>query len=94
MVPRRDHPRVPQGGTLSFNPDRRAQGPRRRPTKTETNQERDQPLKLITKPQMETLLENGSTHYRDHKPVVKLFTPDASGTWLIGSADPEDPDLN
>ena len=48
---------------------------------------------LITDNQMDTLLENGITHYDDHKPVVKLFTPDSAGTWLIGSADPQDPDL-
>ena len=25
-------------------------------------------------------------------PAVKLFTPDASATWLISEADPDDPD--
>ena len=48
---------------------------------------------LITKPQMKELLKNGATHYDDHRPVVKLFTPDGAATWLIDSADPEDPDL-
>jgi hypothetical protein len=34
-------------------------------------------LILITKPQMKELLKNGATHYDDHRPVVKLFTPTA-----------------
>lgn len=29
----------------------------------------------------------------DHPPVVKLFTPDGSATWLLGETDPEDPDI-
>lgn len=31
--------------------------------------------------------------YIDHKPVVKLFTPDAGCTWLITELDPDDPDI-
>ena len=30
--------------------------------------------------------------YIDHKPVVKLFTPDAGRTWLLTEIDPDDPD--
>lgn len=29
---------------------------------------------------------------RDPPPVVKLFTPDASATWLLSEVDPDDPD--
>ena len=29
----------------------------------------------------------------DHKPVVKLFTPDAAATWLLTEIDPDDPDI-
>ncbi len=29
----------------------------------------------------------------DSKPVVKLFTPDASCTWLLTELDPDDPDI-
>lgn len=29
----------------------------------------------------------------DHKPVVKLFTPDAGCTWLLSELDPQDPDI-
>jgi len=28
-----------------------------------------------------------------HKPVVKLFTPDAQCTWLLSEIDPEEPDI-
>ena len=52
-------------------------------------------MKLITKAHMQQLLANGSPENRgkDHKPVVKLFTPDANATWLITEADPDDPDI-
>jgi hypothetical protein len=40
-----------------------------------------------------TLLENGARYRQnpdfDSMPVVKFFTPDASASWLIVSADPE-----
>ncbi|MDH3662468.1 MAG: DUF2958 domain-containing protein [Alphaproteobacteria bacterium] len=28
-----------------------------------------------------------------HAPVVKLFTPDANGTWLLTELDPDEPDI-
>lgn len=28
----------------------------------------------------------------DHRPVVKLFTPDANATWLLSELDPDNPD--
>ena len=57
--------------------------------------------KLITKAQMEALLENGrqsrkaqrSGRLFDPQPVVKLFTPDAQATWLLSEIDPETPDI-
>ena len=49
---------------------------------------------LIAKPQMKELLKNGATHYDDHRPVVKLFTPNGAATWLIDSAEPEDKNLD
>jgi hypothetical protein len=51
------------------------------------------PMKLIPKKQMQILLRNGAHPDADPPPVVKLFTPDAGGTWLLTSIDPEDPDL-
>lgn len=43
------------------------------------------------------LLANGERQSagdsRDRRPVVKLFTPDASATWLLTELDPADPDL-
>lgn len=52
-------------------------------------------MKLFTKPQFTQLLKNGSPENRgkDHKPVVKLFTPDANCTWLLTEIDSEDQDL-
>ena len=50
-------------------------------------------MKLVTKEQMEKLLENGRNSDRDHVPVVKIFTPDANATWLLSEAMPDDPDL-
>lgn len=52
---------------------------------------------LITDEQMAQLLANGKASAAepggiDHQPVVKLFTPDGSGTWLISEIDPEEPD--
>lgn len=42
-------------------------------------------MELFTKEQQEQLIRNGSPQHsgKDHNPVVKLFTPDAQGTWLI-----------
>jgi hypothetical protein len=39
-----------------------------------------------------TLLVNALNSERDHFPVVKLFTPDGSATWLLTEVDPDDPD--
>jgi hypothetical protein len=52
-------------------------------------------MKLFTKEQLTKLLHNGSSEHRgkDHKPVVKLFTPDAGCTWLLTEIDPEETDL-
>ena len=52
---------------------------------------------LITKAQREQLLKNGrasqGSEKIDHKPVVKLFTPDAQATWLLTELYPADPDV-
>ena len=40
-------------------------------------------MELITKSQMEKLVENGRDPDGDHRPVVKIFTPDAGCTWLL-----------
>jgi hypothetical protein len=61
-------------------------------------------MKLLTTSLREKLLANGRANrdadgiprergYIDHKPVVKLFTPDAGCTWLLTEIDPEDPDI-
>lgn len=52
-------------------------------------------MKLFTQAIYTKLLQNGSTEQRgkDHRPVVKLFTPDAQCTWLLTEIDPEQPDL-
>jgi hypothetical protein len=51
---------------------------------------------LVTADQLAQLLANGARSAAgediDPRPVVKFFTPDASATWLISEADPEDPD--
>ena len=61
-------------------------------------------MKLLTTSLREKLLANGRANrdadglprehgYIDHKPVVKLFTPDAgAATWLLTEIDPDDPD--
>lgn len=54
-------------------------------------------MQLITETIRRALINNGK-HYVcdpdfDPHPVVKLFTPDAAVTWLIVSAEPDDPDL-
>ncbi|MDM0117276.1 DUF2958 domain-containing protein [Variovorax sp. J22R133] len=52
---------------------------------------------LITDDQQAVLRANGeaarTTRDFDPAPVVKLFTPDAGATWLLGAIDPENPDL-
>jgi len=35
----------------------------------------------------------GTNGTLDFHPVVKLFTPDAGGTWLLTEIDPENPDI-
>src|SRR3954453_14860443 len=51
---------------------------------------------LITAAQRAELLVNGARSALgetiDPPPVVKLFTPDASATWLLTELDPADPD--
>jgi hypothetical protein len=47
---------------------------------------------LITEEDRVRLLANALADERDHAPVVKLFTPDASATWLITECDPDEPD--
>ena len=51
-------------------------------------------MKLFTKAQYAKLLFNGRESVRnpntDHRPVVKLFTPDAASTWLLTEIDPWD----
>ena len=60
-------------------------------------------MKLITDDQYRLMLDQGratSAAYEagreppaDHRPVVKLFTPDANCTWLLSELDPEEPDI-
>ena len=42
-------------------------------------------MKLFTQAQYQKLRKNGSEAHsgKDHKPVVKWFTPDANATWLV-----------
>jgi hypothetical protein len=47
---------------------------------------------LLTGAHLDQLLINGLAAGADHRPVVKLFTPDANATWLISEVDPDDPD--
>lgn len=54
-------------------------------------------MKLFTAEQWAKLLANGREAAKkssfNPRPVVKLFTPDASFTWLLAWVDPEQPDL-
>lgn len=59
-------------------------------------------MKLILAEHYQTLIEQGRSTAAalaegqeppDHKPVIKLFTPDANCTWLISELDPDDPDI-
>ncbi|WP_148253620.1 DUF2958 domain-containing protein [Aidingimonas lacisalsi] len=59
-------------------------------------------MKLLTTPIREKLLRNGRINAglieegrepADFLPVVKLFTPDASCTWLLMELYPGDPDI-
>lgn len=49
-------------------------------------------LTLLTVEDRVALLVNGLSGERDHKPVVKLFTPDAAATWLFTECDIDEPD--
>lgn len=58
-------------------------------------------MTLLTQAQIAQLSENGRRQAAvrgtddeiDFKPVVKLFTPDAAGTWLLTEIEPDDPDI-
>jgi hypothetical protein len=59
-------------------------------------------MKLLTNSIREQLLRNGRIQQAlaeegkadaDFLPVVKLFTPDASCTWLLTELDPDEPDI-
>lgn len=55
-------------------------------------------MKLLTESQRAKLIENGRRQAEvkgtsdeiDFEPVVKLFTPDGAGTWLLTEIDPLD----
>ena len=46
-------------------------------------------MKLFTEKQRTALLANGAQRGADHVPVVKLFNPSGSATWLLSELDPE-----
>lgn len=54
-------------------------------------------MKLFTREQFALLLLNGEAFDADPdfnpKPIVKLFNPVGSATWLIASVDPNNPDI-
>lgn len=59
-------------------------------------------MKLITKRQMDRLAANGRVNAArmegdgdtvDFKPVVKLFCPWGTASWLLTKIDPEEPDI-
>ena len=59
-------------------------------------------MELLTHSIRQALLRNGRLRQQfqedgnaepDFLPVVKLFTPDASCTWLLTELDPDDPDI-
>ena len=49
-------------------------------------------MKLITVPLHRRLLANGARPGADHVPVLKLFDPCGSATWLFTEMDPDHPD--
>ena len=49
-------------------------------------------MKLVTAPLHRRLLANGAHPGDDHVPVLKLFDPSGSATWLFTECDPGDPD--
>jgi len=50
-------------------------------------------MQLFTKDIEQKLLANGRNRDQDHAPVVKIFNPMGSATWLLSEIDPEAPDL-
>lgn len=54
-------------------------------------------MKLLLPDHVAKLAQNGFAFSIDGdddlEPVVKLFTPDASCTWLLVMSDPDDPDI-
>jgi len=50
-------------------------------------------MKLFTKEIETRLLANGRNRDQDHPPVVKIFNPMGSATWLINEMDPATTDL-
>ena len=50
-------------------------------------------LKLITQQQLMLLLRNHRDGAGKKPPVVNIFNPAGAQTWLIHSADPEEPDI-
>ena len=54
-------------------------------------------MKLLTQTQRDNMLKNGIRSIEeddfDPQPVVKLFTPDGSATWLLSELDPDDNDI-
>ena len=49
-------------------------------------------MKLVTAPLHRRLLANGAKPGADHAPVLKLFDPAGSATWLFTEMDLDDPD--
>ena len=49
--------------------------------------------KLLTQGRATRAAYAQNTEPPEHKPVVKLFTPDAACTWLLSELDPIDPDI-
>jgi len=54
-------------------------------------------MELFTRAQFALLLQNGAAYDADPnfnpQPVVKLFNPVGSATWLIASVEPDNPDI-
>ena len=49
-------------------------------------------MKLVTTKLRKRLLANGARPGADHVPVLKLFDPAGSATWLFTEMDPDHPD--
>ena len=49
-------------------------------------------MKLVTAKLRKRLLANGARPGADHAPVLKLFDPAGSATWLFTEMDPDDAD--